>query len=213
MTTKREESSISRDSQPATGVTSYTAALSALVPAEALTAHAVIISLTTKIKTPDKTVQSTNADTPDQTKEPATTEDPAAGNSAKNGAAITNASTTAANTPSSMAVYRAKQSSTQITEPKTLQWAFFGLIALCIVLYVLTRSKDWNKWDYGRVLIPPSAFVGWTMLQRTTAFDAVAPHMQEAPRTVAAVFIAIVLGLAATLLSYSIAPPKPGKPA
>jgi hypothetical protein len=33
---------------------------------------------------------------------------------------------------------------------------------------------------------PPAAFVTWTMLQRSTSFDAVAPDMASAPRTVVA---------------------------
>jgi hypothetical protein len=40
------------------------------------------------------------------------------------------------------------------------------------------------------------------MLQRATAFDAIFPHMLDAPRTVIALFLAVVLGTSATALAY-----------
>ena len=86
---------------------------------------------------------------------------------------------------------------TTITDPTTLKWAFAGLVALSIVLYVVPRLKNWELLDYARVAIPPLAFVGWTMLQRSTAFDAIAPSFKDAPRTVTALFLAALLGLAA----------------
>ena len=52
----------------------------------------------------------------------------------------------------------------------------------------------WDAYDWLRVLIAPLAFVGWTMQQHTTAFDAVFPSMQQAPRTVVAVFQGAILG-------------------
>jgi hypothetical protein len=55
---------------------------------------------------------------------------------------------------------------------------------------------------YIRMAIPPLAFVGWTMLQRATAFDAIFPGMAEAPRTVVALFLGVLLGLVASALAY-----------
>jgi len=88
---------------------------------------------------------------------------------------------------------------TIITAPGTLKAAFFGLIALSIFLYLLARlcqnkAGKWEGLDYLRMLIPPAAFIGWTMLQRPTAFDAVCPGMLDAERTVIALFLGALLG-------------------
>ena len=148
MTTRRDEANpgTSTTNSPP-GVSTFVDALAALVPAEVLSLHAIIISVTT------------------------TTTDGA----------------------------------TRISAPDTLFWAFFGLILLSMVLYAgprLMAGKWDNKWDYLRITIPPLAFVGWTMLQRTTAFDALFPNITEAPRTVIALFLAVLLGLAAAALAY-----------
>jgi hypothetical protein len=90
---------------------------------------------------------------------------------------------------------------TTITDATTLRWAFAGLILLSIVLYVVPRFKNWVLLDYIRVAIPPLAFVGWTMLQRSTAFDAIAPSLTDASRTVAGLFLAAVLGVVAVTLA------------
>ncbi len=125
ITTKREEAppGTSNLASPP-GVNTYVDALAALVPAEVLSLHAVILSVTT---------------------------------ATDNG-------------------------TTQISAPETLYWSFFGLILLSIVLYVGPRlvAGKWDKLDYLRVAIPPLAFVGWTMLQRATAFDAIFPDMPAA---------------------------------
>ena len=125
------------------GVSTFVDALAALVPAEVLTLHALILSVTT---------------------------------------------TTAAQV-------------TTITDPTTLKWAFAGLILLSIALYVVPRLKNWGLLDFVRVAIPPLAFVGWTMLQRSTAFDAIAPSLKDASRTVAGLFLATLLGLVAVTLA------------
>jgi hypothetical protein len=134
------------EKQSPPGVSTYVDALAALVPAEVLTLHAVILSVTTK-------------------------------------------------TDSAI---------TQIIAPGTLFWAFFGLIALSILLYVISRLRagKLDRLDFMRAAIPPLAFVGWTMLQRATAFDAVCASLAEAPRTVIALFLGVLLGLAAANLAY-----------
>jgi hypothetical protein len=152
LTTKRMMAppGTSRESSPP-GVKSYVDALAALVPAEVLALHNVILAVTTK-----------------------TTKN-------ENGKSIT-----------------------VITEPRTLFWAFFGLLLLSIVLYVLPRLRSQEKWeplDFLRAAIPPLAFVAWTMLQRATAFDAVWPQLADAPRTTIALFAAVLLGLLATTLA------------
>lgn len=88
-----------------------------------------------------------------------------------------------------------------ITEPGTLRLAFVGLIVLSVALYLVPRFKTREKLDAGRALIPPIAFVAWTMLQRATAFDAVWPTLGNAPRTVFALFAAAILGLVAARLA------------
>jgi hypothetical protein len=122
LTTKREEAPPrTSSSQSPPGVKTYVDTFAALVPAEVLTLHAMILSATTKIET----------------------------------------------------------NTTIITATETLTWAFYGLLIVSIGLYVAPRllAKERNHLDWIRMLIPPLALVGWTMLQRTTAFDAVCPGM------------------------------------
>jgi len=155
LTTRREEGAPgTTTSKSPPGVSTYVDALAALVPAEVLTLHALILSVTTK------TVNGT----------------------------------------------------TEITQPGTLSWAFFGLLILSVVLYVAARlvaGGKWDRLDYLRTAIPPLAFVGWTMLQRATAFDAVFPNLAQAPRTVVALFLGVVLGLVAAALAYKADQKKP----
>jgi hypothetical protein len=148
LTTRRDWAArhTSRSTEPP-GVGTWVDALAALVPAEVLGLHAIIVSLTTK------------------------TEDAQAGGG------------------------------TVITDRTTLAWSFAGLCVLSVALYVVPRLMRhlWDGLDYVRSLIPLLAFVGWTMLQRTTAFDAVWPD-HTAPRMVIALFLAVALALAAAAL-------------
>jgi len=146
--TNKREAAVPRTSTTTAppGMKTYMDALAALIPAEVLTLHALVLSATTRIT---------------------------------GGVA-------------------------RITAPGTLRWAFWGLVALSVALYVAPRllAGHWDKKrDWFRTAIPPLAFVGWTMLQRTTAFDAVLPTLPEASRTVAALFLAAVLGAVSTLLA------------
>jgi hypothetical protein len=152
LTTKREKT------EPGQSVSTYVDALAALVPAEVLTLHAVILSVTTKSET--------NA----------------------TGQAITT-----------------------ITEPSTLKWAFYAMLGVSIVLFAVARRSGWERWDFARALIPPIAFVGWTMLQKSTAFDAIAPDFAEAPRYVIAAIGAVVIGATATALAYKADQSPPGR--
>jgi hypothetical protein len=152
MTRKREQAEPGTSTTTgAPGVSTYVDALAALVPAEALTAHAAILTFTTDTVT--------NA----------------------NGRAIIT-----------------------VTDPGTLVWVFYALIVVSMVLYAVGRlmAKEWDRLDWLRMLIPPLAFVGWTMLQKATAFDAVAPHFQQAGRSATAIIGAILLGLIAAALAY-----------
>lgn len=90
---------------------------------------------------------------------------------------------------------------TKITDGVTLEYAFWALIALSVVLYLVPRFKTWKRLDYVRAIIPPCAFVVWTMLQRSTAFDAIASGLGNAPRTVIALFAAAIIGLLGAMLA------------
>ena len=88
-----------------------------------------------------------------------------------------------------------------ITEPGTLWWAFWILVVLSIAFYIVGFQK--RRAGVPAVLgaaIPPLAFVGWTMAQRVTAFDAVWPNLAEPTRNLIVVILAVVLGLFATVL-------------
>src|SRR3954447_1410357 len=92
-----------------------------------------------------------------------------------------------------------------ITGGAALGIAFYALIGLSVILYVGGRlmTAKWDAWDYARCLIPPLAFVGWTMLQKATAFDAVAGNLlDEATRNVIALIGGVVLGVGAAALAY-----------
>jgi hypothetical protein len=75
-------------------------------------------------------------------------------------------------------------------------------MALSVLLYAAGRfRKKWEGRDFIRAIIPPCAFVAWTMLQRATAFDAVCPALREAPRFAIGLFGAVILGILAKLLA------------
>lgn len=90
---------------------------------------------------------------------------------------------------------------TTITDPAVLEWVFWALVALSAGLYVVAQRAKWQRLDCVRVVVPPAAFVVWTMLQKTTAFDAVAPALGENARWAIAILGAIVLGGMATVLA------------
>jgi hypothetical protein len=156
LTSKRDAAQPGRsqtDGQP--GVKTYVDALAALVPAEVLTVHGVILTVTTAV---DAGV-------------------------------------------------------TTITHPQTLAVMFWVLLVMATGLYAAWRlyHKRWDDWDWLRMLLPPLSLLGWLMLQRSTAFDAVWPTLDAGPRTAAAVVLAVVLGAAAVMLAYKAdqSDPKP----
>lgn len=94
---------------------------------------------------------------------------------------------------------------TAITDPVTLRWVFVGLLLAAPILYVVAHRRNhrgWHASDTVRMLIPPIAFVAWTMLQKSTAFDAVAGGIADAPRFLIASAAAIVVGLMARELAF-----------
>jgi hypothetical protein len=133
------------------GIRTYVDAFAALVPAEVLTLHALVISVTTE--TTQKAASAGEGKT-----ETVTT-------------ILPNAT-------------------------ETLEVAFWVLVIMSIALYVAPRyfGGKWDKFDWARVAIAPLAFLGWTMLQRATAFDAAFPDVNSISRTVSALFLGAVLG-------------------
>lgn len=107
-------------------------------------------------------------------------------------------------TTNTEAAKAASNATITITQPGTLVGVFWALIVVSMVLYAAPRLMEskWDSWDWLRVLIPPLAFVGWTMLQKATAFDAVAPGFGQAARSATAIIGAILLGLLAAALAY-----------
>jgi hypothetical protein len=154
LTNMRDLAAPGTSSTTSPGVGTYADTLAALVPAEVLSVHALVISATTEMMN-DGTV---------------------------------------------------------ITDMPTLRLAFWGFILVSIGFYIVPRwfGGRLDRLDVIRVLIPPLAFVGWTMLQRTTAFDAAIPSVTPTQRTVAGLFLAVVLAAAAAMLAYS-ADQKPTK--
>lgn len=110
-----------------------------------------------------------------------------------------------------------EKSVTTITDFNTLKVIFWLSIVFSIGLYVvgqLTRARKekakpgstsktarWGLSNYVRAAIPAGAYVVWTMLQKSTAFDAVAASMSESLRLTLAAFAALALGALAKLLS------------
>jgi hypothetical protein len=109
------------------------------------------------------------------------------------------------------------ENTTTITDPATLKWAFVALLVVSVGIYVTGRlptlaggPSTWDTWDWVRMWIPALAFIGWTMLQKTTAFDAIAPHLGQAPRFTIAIIAGGVLGVVASQLAYRADKTKPG---
>lgn len=144
----------STDEKPP-GVKTFIDALAALVPAEVLVAHSVILAKATEL--------TTSAD---------------------------------------------GKATTVIIEPRALEVTFWALSVVAALVYVTgrivgARSKGqrvkWDRWDLARALIPAFAFVGWTMLQSPTAFDALGIQWSAALRTAIAIVGGMVLGSLASL--------------
>jgi hypothetical protein len=173
LTTRREKSGsgTSKTVQPP-GLNSYIDILAALVPAEVLAIHALIIAAVT----------TTNP-----------------------------------------------RGQTQITQPATLRLAFWLLAGLAVVLFVLGRQPSprpaagrqqssarvprWQRleWqDLIRALIPPLAFVGWTMLEPTSVWNVVDTGMSSGTRMLIAMVGAIFLAaVTKALTSHSDNKPSP----
>jgi hypothetical protein len=91
---------------------------------------------------------------------------------------------------------------TTITDPSTLEAMFYVGIGLSVLLFAAGRISiakiTWEPLDWVRMLIPAAAFVGWTIVQKSTAWDAVSPDsLSDGTRALIGAAGAIVLGLLA----------------
>ncbi len=188
---------------PTTG--RYVEALAGLIPAEVLALHMLILSATTRIVNP---------------------KDPSA-------PAMSDALVKKSAESGTLAADLAKAidlaPTTLITSSHTLHAAFWGLVALSLLLYVIPRGnalwkniegpRSMNVWlrsirpvEAVRAAIPPLSFIAWTMLQRATAFDAAYPDISEADRTVAGLFFAAIVIAVSTWVAFKLDPaPANGK--
>lgn len=95
---------------------------------------------------------------------------------------------------------------TLITNANLLIAAFWFCIAFSIFLYLVRQGRqNLDRWDIIRMLIPALAFVAWTMIQASTAFDAVLPRLNSDWREVSAAALAAVLVVVASTLCANIA--------
>lgn len=149
----------------------YLAALAALVPAEVISLHALIVSpLRTKFEEQQK---ARDAKIDKALKE-------------------NNAQMLVDTSPNGALEQRKLFDSADAT---TLQAVFVGGIVLTFVLYMIGRGAAGLKSprDWGIAAISMIAFVLWTMLQPATAFDAVFPEFYGMLRTAVALMVAIAL--------------------
>jgi hypothetical protein len=113
------------------------------------------------------------------------------------------------------------KSVTEITDPGALELMFWLSIAASILFYLVAertragqaarkrgaavnaevKPTSWAGWNLVRALIPAGAYVAWTMLQKSTAFDGLELDMSEGMRLTIAVFGAMVLAVIAKGLS------------
>ncbi|MEM9291104.1 MAG: hypothetical protein AAGD01_05445 [Acidobacteriota bacterium] len=157
---------------------SYSHALAAMVPAEILAIHALLMSWVTKPIPPVKDKAATQG---------------------------VEASTTEAGTNA------AQESAVFIENTVLAEQGFWVLVALCFVLFAVTKltTGKWTHWDYGRMLVPPAAFVGWTMLEQLSAFDAAFPQIDQPTQWFYAVVLAVTLTALSLLLAKKAAEHKP----
>jgi len=136
------------------GVGVYVDALSALVPAEVLIAHAAIMSKATTTTVKDEA-----------TEEVVTT----------------------------------------VVPSPAFGWIYLALIVLSLILYVSVRKarSTWANLDYFRMFLPPLAFIGWTMGERVTLFDATFPTFDGLARFGIVVVGALAIGAVASFLGWS----------
>lgn len=86
---------------------------------------------------------------------------------------------------------------TKITYPSQMVWAYCGLLVLVVILYFVGAKSVRTLAGWLRAAVAAAAFVAWTMIQPSTAFDAFGLDLTTFARVVIALFAAVLLGLAA----------------
>jgi hypothetical protein len=194
LTNKRESAPAQTSTTTgAPGVRTYIDTLAALVPAEVLAMHAVLLNATTTKIGKGTTLRATP-----------TAETSAAG--ADTLAKLGGGDVTQAAVARSTGNDSIPAAGGAIIDPSKmdqLEIAFWVLIVLSLLFFVIPRmlGGKWDRYDLARMLIAPLAFVGWTMLQPATAFDAAFPDMDETLRLLVALVIGASLALVTPLLA------------
>jgi hypothetical protein len=69
-----------------------------------------------------------------------------------------------------LAVDKGDDGSITIKDPQLLKWSLVVLGLTSLVIYVLSKAfSGWTNKDYGRMIVPPFAFIAWTLLTGSTA--------------------------------------------
>lgn len=93
---------------------------------------------------------------------------------------------------------------TAISNPGVLRIAFGVLFVLSGVLYAashLLQSRPWHGLDWIRSLLPPFAFLAWTLAMKASVIDAVAPDITDTIRNLVAFGLGVILIILALLLA------------
>ena len=89
---------------------------------------------------------------------------------------------------------------TAFTYPGEMQAVYAALMVLTYVLF-LTGAESTKRHQWLRAFIPVTAFVLWTMMQPSSAFDALGINLSGFARTMIAVIGAVAVGTLAGLLA------------
>jgi hypothetical protein len=93
-----------------------------------------------------------------------------------------------------------EDSTTVITSPTEMTIVFWALVGVAFVLYLL-GARSFGFTDLLRAGIASLAFILWTMIQPSTAFDALGWELSTLIRVLAALIGAVLLGFAANALA------------
>ena len=99
---------------------------------------------------------------------------------------------------------------TRITYPGQMMAVYIAMMVLAAALYLLGAKtvRGWRTW--ARAAVPVAAFVIWTMIQPSTAFDAFPFGFTSFARTMIAVFGAIVLAALVNVIATKADSEEPG---
>jgi hypothetical protein len=90
----------------------------------------------------------------------------------------------------------------RITHPTEMMLVYVGMMLVAAGLYLLGAKRFREPLDWARAAIPVAAFVVWTMIQPSTAFDAFPFSLSTFGRIMIAVFGAIILAALVNVLAY-----------